>query len=110
MTRPDQISTFDQKSGPVKPYWPKKVVMAGPTIPPPTAFFGEAVLFLNHCGCAGWSAHLSFAKPHKTVFSHRGPNIKKFSTQVLMYSIQTTRIVDKHVLHLVMKTLFLDFN
>ena len=49
------------------------MVMAGPTIPPPTAFFGEAVLFLNHCGCAGWSAHLSFAKPHKTVFSHRGP-------------------------------------
>ena len=31
--------------------------MAGPTIPPPTALFGEVVLFLNHCGCAGWSAH-----------------------------------------------------
>ena len=47
--------------------------MAGPTIPPPTALFGEAVLFLNHCGCAGWSAHLLFAKPRKTEFSHRGP-------------------------------------
>ena len=37
-------------------------------------------------------------------------NIKNFSTQVLMYSIQNTRIVDKHVLHLEMKNLFLDFN
>ena len=37
-------------------------------------------------------------------------NNKKFSTQVLMYSIQNTRIVDVHVLHLEMKNLFLDFN
>ena len=43
------------------------------TIPSPTALFGEAVLFLNHWGCAGWSAHLLFAKPRMTVFSHRGP-------------------------------------
>ena len=33
-----------------------------------------------------------------------------FSEQeVLMYSFQNTRIVDKHVLHLEMKNLFLDF-
>ena len=48
MTRPDQISTFDQKSGPVKTLLAEKAVMAGPTIPPPTALFGEAVIFLNH--------------------------------------------------------------
>ena len=35
-------------------------------------------------------------------------NIKKFSTQVLMYSIQNTRIVDKHVLHLEMKNLLVE--
>ena len=115
MTRPDQISTFDQKRGPVKILLAQKVVMAGPTIPPLTALFGEAVLFLNHCRCAGWSAHLLFAKPRKTVFLTSRPvlsflNIKKFSTQVLMFFIQNTRIVDKHVLHLEMKNLFLDFN
>ena len=84
--------------------------MTGATKPPPTVLFGEAVLFLNHCGCAGWSAHLLFAKPRKTVAHIMFLNIKKFSTQVLMYSIQNTRIVDKHVLHLEMKSLFLDFN
>ena len=73
MTRPDQTSTIDEKGGSVKILLALKVVMAGPTIPPPTALFGVAVLFLNHCGCAGWSAHLLFAKPRKTVFSHRGP-------------------------------------
>ena len=51
-------------------------------MPPPTALFGEAVLFLNHCGCAGWSAHLLFAKPRKTVFSHRG-EIQYSSAHVL---------------------------
>ena len=43
------------------------MVMAGATKPPPTVLFGEAVLFLNHCGCAGWSAHLLFEKQRKTV-------------------------------------------
>ena len=89
MTRPDQISTFDQKSGPVKTLLALQVVMAGPTIPPPTALFGEAVLFLNHCGCAGWSAHLlleSFLTSRPMLCFL---NIKKFSTQVLMYSFRT---------------------
>ena len=77
-------------------------------MPPPTALFGEAVLYLNHCGCAGWSAHLLFAKARKTVILTSRPilcflNIKKFSTEVFMYSIQNTPIVDKHVLHLEMK-------
>ena len=34
-----------------------------PTVTPPTALLGDAVLFLNQCGCAGWPAPLSFATP-----------------------------------------------
>ena len=56
--------------------------MAGP---PPTALFGEAVLFLNH---------FVVLKPPKTVFLTSWPilffmNIKKFSTQVLMCCFKT---------------------
>ena len=54
---------------PNKPFWPKKCFFGlksghgQPTVPLPTALFGKAVLFLNHCGCAGWSAPLLFANP-----------------------------------------------
>ena len=78
--------------------------MVGPTIPPPTALFGEAVLFLNHCGCAGWSAHLLFAN-----FSHIEAHIM-FSVLKCSCTQFRTQIVDKHVLHSEMKNLFLDFN
>ena len=77
---------------PIKHFRPKKCLFGlksghgQPTVPPPTALLSEAVLFLNHCGCAGWSAPLLFATP-KTVFLTSWPicfmNIKKSSTQVL---------------------------
>ena len=62
MTRPNK-HIWPNKVVLLKPFLALKVVMSGPTIPPLAALFGEAVLFLNHCGCAGWSAPLLFAKP-----------------------------------------------
>ena len=41
-----------------KTFLGQKVVLAGQAVPPPTALFDEAVLFLNYCGSAGWSAPL----------------------------------------------------
>ena len=56
-------SIFGLKSGPAKTFFGLKSVHGQPTVPPPTALFGEALLFLYHCGCAGWSAPLLFANP-----------------------------------------------
>ena len=69
MTRPNK-HIWPKQSDPVKTFFGQKVVMSGPTIPPLTALFGEAVLFLNHCGCAGWSAPLLFAKPRTSIDAH----------------------------------------
>ena len=47
------------KSGSAKTFFRLKSGLCQSTVPPPMAF-GEAVLFLNHCGCTGWSAPLFF--------------------------------------------------
>ena len=59
MIRPNKH--IRQKSGPAEIFFGLKSGPGQPTVPPPTTLFGEAVLFLNHCGCAGWSAPLLFA-------------------------------------------------
>ena len=43
-------------------------------VPPPTALFGEVMLFLNHCGSADWSAPLLFSNPRREFFSRHGPH------------------------------------
>ena len=68
MTRPKQAYSA-KKSGPAKTSFGLKSGHSQPTVPPPTALFGDAVLILNQCGCAGWSAPLSFANPLDS-FSH----------------------------------------
>ena len=62
MTRPNK-HIRPKKSGPAKTSFGLKSGHGQPTVPPPTALFGDAVLFLNQCGCAGWPAPLSFATP-----------------------------------------------
>ena len=68
MTRPNK-HIRPKKSVPAKTSLGLKSGHGQPTVPPPTALFGDAVLFLNQYGCAGWSAPLSFATPLDS-FSH----------------------------------------
>ena len=84
-----------QKSGPAKTFFGLKVVMA---VPPPTAFFVEAVLFLNHCGCAVWSATLLFSNPQRQFFSRHGSYILllKLKNSVLKCSCAVLRLNSEH--------------
>ena len=91
MTRPDQISTFDHTAADGL-VWRSCVISKS--------------LRMRRLVCA-----FAVRKTPQDSFLTSRPilcflNIKKFSTQVLMYSIQNTRLVDKHVLHLEMKSLF----
>ena len=93
MTRPGQISTFDNTATDGLVWWSCVISKS---------------LRMRRLVCA-----FVVRKTPQDSFLISRPiwcflNIKKSSTQVLMYSIQNTRIVDKHVLHLEMKNLFLD--
>ena len=111
MTRPNK-HIGQNKSGPAKTFFGLTSGHGQPTVTPPTALFGGAVLFLNHCGCAGWSVSLLFANPQDS-FSHVVAHMfyehkeMQYSSAVLRHEIQNIRIVDKHVLHFKIKTLFL---
>ena len=89
MIRPNK-HIWLQKSGHAKTSFGLKVVMA---VPPPTILFVEAVLFLNHFGCAVWSVPLLFSNPRRQFFQVMAHTffikIKKFSTQVLMCCFKT---------------------
>ena len=84
MTRPNK-HIRPKKSGPAKTSFGLKSGHGQPTVPPPTALLRDAVLFLNQCGCAGWSAPLSFATP-----------LDCFSHVVLTYSSAVLRLNSEH--------------
>ena len=95
MTRPDQISTFDHTAADGLVWW--------------SCVISKSLRMRRLV-----RAFIVHKTPHDSFLTSRSIlcflNIKKFSTQVLMYSIQNTRIVDVHVLRLEIKNHFLDFN